>query len=291
MGAWGEGLYEDDEACDVRDLISLLSKMPGDGDAILQLALEQFERNEDLDEDGCPTFWMVIADQFAKRGIECDRAIKQALLSIDSGADLADMEARGMEPQGLKARKKVHEKLRKRIDNPKPASSRRIPKTPPRVVVEPGEIYSFPTMDGSGFNAWFSSWDEAGFVPNGWGSLIILEAGRVFDWFPWASYTPLVTNPAREPTLKDALKAKTLFSNGVAYFAPKKSHMNKMGMNFLGKVELSLEAIQELKKLSHSSPKEAVMCNWSICSGAFSREDLSLGRVPLSKLLTSQYGI
>ncbi|WP_417446020.1 hypothetical protein [Kangiella sp.] len=285
MGTWGEGLYADDEACDVRDLISLLSKMPSNGDCILQLALEQFERNENLGEDGCPTFWMVVADQFTKRGIVCDRAIKQALLSIDSGADLADLKARGMEPQGLKARKKVHEKLRKRIDNPKPASSRRIPKTPPKVVVEPGEIYSFPTMDGSGFNAWFSSWDEAGFVPNGWGSLIILEAGRVFDWFPWASYTPLVTNPAREPTLKDGLEAKTLFSNGVAYFAPKKSHMNKMGMNFLGKVELSSEAVQELKKLSHSSPKEAVMCDWSICSGAFSRVDSTLGVIPVCDLL------
>ena len=287
MGAWGEGLYEDDEACDVRDFISLLSKMPGDGDSILQLALEQFERDENLDDDGCPTFWMVVADQFAKRGIECDRAMKQALLSINSGADLADLKARGMEPQGLKARKTVHEKLKEKITNPKPSSSRRIPKAPPKMIVEVGEIYTFPTMSGSGFNAWFSSWDEAGFVPNGYGSLIILDVGRVFDWFPWAAYTPLVTNPVREPSLNEVLGAKTLFSNGLAYFAPKKSHMTKMGMKLLGKVEVSQESVAELKKLSDSSPKDAVMCDWSICSGAFSREDPTLGKVPLSNLLKS----
>ena len=95
----------------------------------------------------------------------------------------------------------------------------------------------------------------------------------------------MVTNPKGEPSFEDAIKAKTLFSNGVAYFAPKKSHMNKMRMNFLGKVELSSEAVQELRKLSHSSPKEAVMCDWSICSGAFSRDDSTLGVIPVRDLL------
>jgi hypothetical protein len=33
MGAWGPGLYQDDEAADLRNTISLLSKMPGVEDA------------------------------------------------------------------------------------------------------------------------------------------------------------------------------------------------------------------------------------------------------------------
>lgn len=285
MGAWGEGLYDDDEACDVRDSIVLLSKMPGDGESILGLVLEQFGRDENLDEDGCPTFWMVVADQFSKRGIECDRAMRLALAAMDIGADLADLEAKEMEPKGLKSRKKVHEKLREQILHPKPSGSRRVPKSPPNLAVATGEIYSFPTMNGTGLNAWFSSWEEAGFEPNGWGSLIILEVGRVFDWFPWAAYTPLVTDPNKEPDFNTAVESKTLFSDGVAFFAPKKAHMKKMGMKLLGRVDVFQPAVDEIKKLSRYSPKYAVMCDWSICSGAFCCEDQALGKVAVRELL------
>ncbi len=285
MGTWGGGLYDDDEACDVRDSISLLAKMPRDGNAILALLLEQFERNEDLKDDGCPAFWMVVADQFAKRGIESERVMKLALASMNSGADLADLEAREIEPQELKARMKVHEKLRQRIAHPKPSSSRKVPSSPPKLAVNVGEIYSFPTMNGSGFNAWFSSWEGAGFQPDGWGALIILDTGRVFDWFPWGAYTPVVVNPRTEPALEDVLAAKTLFSDGVAFFAPKKSHMKKMGMNLLGKVAIHSPAVESLKKLTQYTPKYAVMCDWSICSGAFSRDDPNLGKMSVSDLL------
>ena len=284
MGTWGEGLYADDEACDLRDMISLLSKMPGEGDSILELVLEHFKRDDDLSNDGSPAFWMVMADQFAKRGIECDKAKKLALESIKTGADILDLEARGMEPKGLIARKKVHDKLTERIANPKPAGSRRVPKSPPKCAVATGEVYSFPTMDGSGLNAWFASWEEAGFRPNGWGSLIILETGRIFDWFPWAAYTPLLTNPAKEADLDMAVNAKTLFSDGLAYFAPKKSHMKKMGMNLLGSIDISQAAVGELKKLADFTPKDAVMCDWSICAGAFSRKDPNLGKMAVRDL-------
>jgi len=284
MGTWGEGLYDDDEACDVRDTIALLSKMPGDGESILRLMLEQFERDEDLTDDGCPTFWMAVADQFAKRGITCERAFRLGVAAMETGADLADLAARGMDADGLVGRKRVHAKLRERIENPKPHGSRKVSKSPPKCAVATGQIYSFPTMSGTAMNAWFSSWEEARFVPNGWGSLIVLEVGRVFDWFPWAAYTPLVTDPSKEPDFISAIESKTLFSDGVAFFAPKDSHLKKMGMKLIGCIEVSQHAVDELKKLSRSSPQQAVMCDWSVCSGAFSRDDPSLGKVAVRDL-------
>ncbi|MFN7883507.1 MAG: hypothetical protein ACK5PF_10920 [bacterium] len=284
MGTWGEGLYDDDEACDLRDSISLLSKMPINGDSILRLVLEQFERDDNLDADGSPSFWMVMADQFAKRGIECDFVMQLALAAIDTGADLADLEARGTELQVLKRRKKIHDKLKERIANPKPPGFRKVPKSPPKCVVAAGEIYSFPTMNGSGLNAWFASWEQAKFVPNGWGSLIILEVGRVFDWFPWAAYTSLVIDPKKEPDFYSALDAKTLFAEGVEYFAPKESHMKKMNMKLLGCIDVSQAAVDELKKLTPSTPRKAVMCDWSICSGALSRDNPAFGKVAVREL-------
>ena len=189
-----------------------------------------------------------------------------------------------MNASGLAGRKKVHAQLKARIENPKPPSSRKIPKSPPKCAVAVGQIYAFPTMNGTGMNAWFSSWEAASFKPNGWGSLIILDVGRVFNWFPWAAYTPLVTDPSKEPDFNTAKASKTLFSEGVAFFAPKDSHMKRMGMKMLGRIDVSPSAVDELKKLSRHTPKQAVMCDWSICSGAFSRDNPAHGRVAVHEL-------
>ncbi len=41
------------------------------------------------DDEEHTTFWLVLADQFAKRGIACERVRDKALRIIDDGADLA----------------------------------------------------------------------------------------------------------------------------------------------------------------------------------------------------------
>jgi hypothetical protein len=64
MGAWGPGLYQDDEAADLRNTISLLSKMPADGDRILEILVGNHPEPPAMDRDGGPTFWLVVADQF-----------------------------------------------------------------------------------------------------------------------------------------------------------------------------------------------------------------------------------
>lgn len=272
MGAWGEGLYDEDDACDVRDSISTLSKMPANGEEILQILIEQYGPVEDLQDDGVPSFWMVVADQFSKKGIVSERVRVNALKAMDSGYDIQDLKARGLEDRGLKARLKVHEKLKERIDNPKPANERRVPKNPPNQIVKEGEVYVFPTMEGKGLNAWFSSWDEAGFIPDGWGSLIITSTGREYDWFPWATYVPVNTSPNERATLDDVLNARTLLKDGVAYCIPKKIHLKRMEMEKIGEIELNSEAVEELVLMQRSTPKQVVAFDWSICSGAFSSD-------------------
>ncbi|MTW14288.1 hypothetical protein GM658_27095 [Pseudoduganella eburnea] len=285
MGTWGEGLYDDDEACDVRDTLSLLAKMPAGAEQILALLLKQFGRNEDLRDDGCPGFWIAVADQFARHGIESGRALTMARRAIDSGADIDDLQARGMEAGGLKARQKVHQKVLQRLAQPKPASSRKVPKNAPVMTVQAGEVYAFPTMKGKGMNAWFPDWEKAGFQPDGWGALIILATGRVFDWFPWAAYSPVNVNPHSAPVLEDVLRGKTLFKDGVSYCAPKASHLKKMGMTLLGKLQLDDNAVDALCKLASVKPRSAVLCDWSVCSGAFSTHDPRLGRASVQELV------
>ncbi|RAU17070.1 hypothetical protein DN062_14220 [Nitrincola tibetensis] len=272
MGAWGEGLYEEDEACDVRDSISMLSKMPANGDEILEILIEQYGPVEDLEDDGVPNFWMVVADQYSKKGIVSEKVRMNALKAMDSGYDIQDLKARGLEEKGLKARLKVHAKLKERINNPEPESKRRVAKNPPKQVVKEGEVYVFPTMQGKGLNAWFSSWEEAGFKPDGWGSLIITSTGREYDWFPWATYVPVNTSPAEKATLEKVLNGRTLFGDGVAYCIPKQNHFKRMEMEKIGEIILESESIEKLVKKQRSTPKQVVACGWSICSGAFSSD-------------------
>lgn len=293
MGSWGAGLYDDDDACDVRDEIAsmLLAKPNTSTDALLASLRRKFGYSADLTLDNCPTFWMVIADQFCKRGIESKIAMTLALAAIDTGADLKDLEARGMDKRGLRARASVHRKLRQRLANPQQAC--RKPALKPvlkKLVVEAGEIYSYPTNRfGTPFNVYRSSWEEVGFEPTGWGALIILKAGRFKGLHPWAVFCSVVTKSNPEPTLEAVLTGKTLKA-GVSHCVPRQSHMKKMGMKLLGKVTLDSNCVEELmqrRKFTRATPKEAVMSDLSFYMSAVSCDNEVLGLMSLTKLVTS----
>jgi len=135
MGAWGEGLYDDDEALDVRDSFKVLAKLPDNGDRIMEILLDEYGYTSDLKEDGSPTFWLAVADQVEKRGIACSKAIQMGIEVIESGADLEDLQSRGMEPSGIKARTKILEKLLYRFKNPRPIKKKRTAESLPMVVL------------------------------------------------------------------------------------------------------------------------------------------------------------
>jgi len=286
MGTWGENLYDDDDACDVRDSLAVLSKLPADGDRILDILLETTSSNTDLDDDRGPTFWLAVADQFEKRGVACPKAFDLAIRAIESGADLRDQEARGADQRGLIKRKKVLDALLVRLKSPRPTKEAKRTTTAPPASLLAGQVYAFPTMNGEGMNAWFTSWDQAGFQPNGWGALIVVAHGRLYDWFPWAAYTSVNVNPVSEPRLADVLSSKTLLKDGVAYCLPNRSHMKRMGMKLLGRVPINHEAAQSLiQRQPFQDEKRAVSAGWSICSGAKSTTDSSLGTVYVSSLV------
>ncbi|MDO9264454.1 MAG: hypothetical protein Q7U02_10850 [Desulfosalsimonadaceae bacterium] len=284
MGAWGEGIYDDDEACDVRNMIRLLSKAPVSGDRILEILLSEFKRNEELKEDGCPTFWIAVADQFEKKGICCKKAFEQAKKAIKTGADIEDLRNRGMEKKALENRLRLTNNLLQRFQTPTQKNQASITRKPIQNCVKAGQIYTFPTMDGSGFNAWAPNWMKDTFQPNGWGALIIIEVGQVFDWFPYCAYTPLVVCPDRKMSFDEVLKSKTLFSDGVAYCLPQHSHMKKMGMELLGCIEIDKRQADKITKLSDRSPRQAVICEWSICNGAMGATEKHKGYFEVKEL-------
>ncbi len=150
---------------------AILVKMPSNGDEILKIILENYDGNSNVEDDGGTVFWLVIADQFEKKGIRCNKVFDMAIQIIKSGKDISNLEIRGMGTKDIKIRTVILEKLLFRFENPK--SEKQI-KTcaPPAFGVDIGDIYSYPTMDGEGSNPWVQSWEKAGFQPNGWGALI-----------------------------------------------------------------------------------------------------------------------
>ena len=105
MGAWGTGLYSSDMAADMRATIKSVLRLPLDEDRIVTILRDCEGRTADNpnDEDYA-TFWLVLADQFEKRGVAHPATREKAIAIIDRGEDLDMMEKRGMKPADLRKR-------------------------------------------------------------------------------------------------------------------------------------------------------------------------------------------
>ncbi len=128
MGVWGPGVYSGDFAMDLRSTISAVARLPFDGDKLVDILCEidptAANNPDDVDHT---TFWLVVADQFAKRAIVCDRARGKALAIIESGIDIVMLEKLGMNPSDLRKRRKTLEQARVWITAPPTSGiSRRI---------------------------------------------------------------------------------------------------------------------------------------------------------------------
>lgn len=206
MGAWGAGLYDDDEAADLRDTIALVCKVPGDGDRLFD-ALAQVAAPPPPGADDESAFWLVVADHFEKRGLACTRVAERALALIASGVDLERCRALDADAAFLRKRAKVLDELAARLRAPRPVKPAKKPGKPPAMVLETGEVHVFPTMKRVALHPYWLPRDPP-FAPDGWGALVVLDTGRMFDWLPWVALAALDVDPGRKPTLADACAAR-----------------------------------------------------------------------------------
>ena len=265
MGTWGTGLYSDDTAADLKNTIALLTQLPEGGDRLLEIVIEAYGDSVELTADGGAAFWLVVADQFDRKGIRCARAFEQARKAIASGADLRDLEARGMPAKDLKKRAAILDELDRRLQKPRPEKPRPKGGKPPDFVVDIGEVYAFPTMASQAFNAWYASWEQAKFVPDGWGAMLVIGRGRVFDWLPWCAVASLTVDPSREPSLDDAAGARVRTEIGGTLCVPRRTHLNKMKMRLLGRLDLDPGKAAAIIA-DDPTPQYAVTAGWSFVS-------------------------
>jgi hypothetical protein len=211
MGAWGTGLYANDTAADLKSTIGAVTRLPCDAERIVEILCEtQSEEANDPENEDYTTFWLVLADQFHKRGIENSGVIQKALAIIDSGSDLAMMESLEMTPGDLKKRKKVLDALRDTLKSPPPkAKTRSVLKNPQKLVMEVGEVLIYPTSKGQPLNPYCTyeqNQKSFGWEQNGWGAIVIVECGLAFEYLAWYRFLGVEGALKEKPNLGDLQK-------------------------------------------------------------------------------------
>ena len=189
MGVWGAGLYSSDFAMDLRSAIGAVARLPFDGDRLVEILSEtEPTAAGDPDDEQHTTFWLVVADQFAKRVIPCDRARDQALTIIDAGSDLAMHAALGMSPADLAKRRKMLQDVRARLVSPPTRSRpRSVLKQPQAFLMDVGDALVYPTCGGRSVNPYFASKEQdrattrTGWKQDGWSAFVVVDRGRAYQ--------------------------------------------------------------------------------------------------------------
>lgn len=132
-------------------------------------------------------FWLVTADQFERRGIECQQAASTALSSIENGSDLLFAREKGADEVFLKKRAVVLKELAKRLKSPRKFRPRVPPRNPPAMVVNTGEVYAFPMMNAHAWHPYRLNL-QGPFTPDGWVRLLSWQlAERLIGFHGWPS--------------------------------------------------------------------------------------------------------
>jgi len=214
MGVWSTGLYSSDFAFDLRSTIRAVSRLPFEAERLVDILRESepAAANQESDPDHT-TFWLVVADQFARRGIVSNAARERALSIIDDDRDIAMLAKLGMQPPDLKKRKKVLQEVRARITAPPSRQPRPVLRNPQPYLMDVGDVLIYPTCEGRCINPYVKSkelikrWDpetktSVPWARDGWAAMIIVDRGRAFEFLTW--YRPLtwVHATAEKPSME-----------------------------------------------------------------------------------------
>jgi hypothetical protein len=207
MGSWGTSLYSGDFAADLRNTIRAVLRLPFDTDHLARIIADAEPRAaRDPEDEDHTTFWLVLADQFARHGVAAGTVTEAALRIIDADRDLEMQRRLGQDAKGLEKRRDVLAAVRARLVNPPAPSKRRVLREPQPFVMNVGDALVYPTCGGQCRNPYdvrdrLKIYGPAGgltWTQDGWGALVAVERGLTFGFFAW--YRPIVIRIAWEST-------------------------------------------------------------------------------------------
>lgn len=234
MGVWGAGLYARDLASDMRPLITSIARLPLDDSDIARIVRDAFpEAAENPDDEDHTTFWLVLADQMAKKGIDCADTRAMAIGIIDDGSDERMMAELGMEPADLRKRSRQLQTLREAIAGSPAAKPRKTIKKPQELIMQPGDCLVYPTSAGKCLNSYFASpEDQPSWRQDGWGAAIVLQAERTLGYLAWYRLGVTGTGYSKQPGIGTIAKAAILERPEAGTCSP--VHFRRLGLEKIG---------------------------------------------------------
>jgi hypothetical protein len=121
MGTWGVGLFQCDDAADLRVDVREVVRAPWDGDRLLAWALDAYPELTDPQQEGHTDLRLALADVLWWYGIEQAEIRDAALAIVDNGADLESKRRLGMSDRDLARRAVVLDEHRAEDRDPHPA--------------------------------------------------------------------------------------------------------------------------------------------------------------------------
>ncbi len=154
MGTWGERLFEDDTAADVRDDWKEVFQASGSAKTATDKVMRAL-KHEIADPDEGPIVWLALAVTEHKHGYATPKVLKQARRILDKELGLDRWEEQG--DRALRARLKEYSRIRSILDSPRPKPKKVEPKKPkledPGLL--PGDIFRLPLPDADNEFAYF----------------------------------------------------------------------------------------------------------------------------------------
>ena len=266
MGAWGTGLYSGDFAMDLRSTIGAVTRLPFAAERLIDVLCDTEPGAAGKADDPDHTvFWLVLADQFCKRGIDSPRVRDAALAIIDEGRDRATMTALGMREPDLRRRDRMLAELRSRLVSVPSSKARTTLKKPQPYLFEIGDGYAFPTSGGDSINPYFASVQNTpSWRHDGWAVIVIIARGRAFDFLAWYRFLTIDTAVSEKPAAipMDASQLWVLRQPGTV--TP--PHIKRLQLERLGSVAVDRDKLQ--KTFPHMRPGIVHAVNdISICGG------------------------
>jgi len=107
MGTWGTEIFEDDMACDVRDIYQ---DMIGNGvscEEATNKILKDYESDLNKFPETANIFWLALAKAQIEAGETDKRIIAKAIEMIDDGIDILNWKKLDADPETIKERQEV----------------------------------------------------------------------------------------------------------------------------------------------------------------------------------------
>jgi hypothetical protein len=270
MGAWGVGLYAGDFSRDLRPMVGALAQLPIDGDRITELACERFvETSRNPQDEDHTIFWLVLADQCARRHIDAPEARGRALAIIDSGADLVMHRDLGMSERDLGKRASMLQALRPTLAAPVDGARRRgVLRKPQPLLMALGDCFVFPTSKGKGINSYYPSRAaDRSFHQDGWGAAVVCELGRAFGYLAWYRLCVLDETFTDPPDVARIRAGR--FGPGLSAGTCSPTHFKRMELAKIGSLPVVEGAIRRavpelVRKVR--TPETAAILDVSLCN-------------------------